>query len=91
MRWPTIRVAAAIRMADGNVSLEDWPAFTWSFGCTGVPARTVARVARTSLTFMFVEVPEPVWNTSMGNWSSWRPESTSSAAVTMASVATRSR
>ena len=27
--------------------------------------------------FMFVEVPEPVWKTSIGNWSAWRPEATS--------------
>ena len=30
-------------------------------------ARSVASVAMTSLAFMFVDVPEPVWNTSIGN------------------------
>ena len=29
-----------------------------------------ARDAMTSLTFMLVDVPEPVWKTSIGNWSS---------------------
>ena len=29
-----------------------------------------ASVAMTSLAFMFDEVPEPVWKTSTGNWSS---------------------
>ncbi len=38
----------------------------------------------TSLAFMLVEVPEPVWNTSMGNWASCLPPATSSAAATMA-------
>ena len=65
--------------------MDDCEAFTWSFGCTGVPSRRDASVATTSLAFMLDEVPEPVWNTSMGNWSSWRPSITSSAAATMAS------
>ena len=29
---------------------------------------------------MFDEVPEPVWKVSIGNWSSWRPSTTSCAA-----------
>jgi hypothetical protein len=33
---------------------------TSSFGCTLLPSRAEARVAMTSLAFMFVEVPEPV-------------------------------
>jgi len=37
--------------------------FTWSLGCAPSPAR----FAMTSLAFMFVEVPEPVWKTSIGN------------------------
>jgi hypothetical protein len=40
----------------------------------------------TSLAFMLVEVPEPVWKTSIGNWSSWRPWATSSAAAAMRSA-----
>ena len=35
---------------------------------------------------MFEEVPEPVWKTSIGNWSSWAPEATSSAARMIASA-----
>ena len=34
----------------------------------------------TSLVFMFDDVPEPVWKTSIGNWSSCSPAATSSAA-----------
>ena len=32
---------------------------------------------------MLVEVPEPVWNTSIGNWSSCRPAAISAAARSM--------
>ena len=35
-------------------------------GMGAIPARR----AITSLAFMFVEVPEPVWKTSIGNWPS---------------------
>ena len=42
---------------------------TSSFGCTSSPAS----VAITSFAFMFDEVPEPVWKTSIGNWSSSSP------------------
>ena len=38
----------------------------------------------TSLAFMFDDVPEPVWKTSIGNWLSWAPEATSSAAFAIA-------
>jgi len=38
-------------------------------------------LAITSLAFMLVEVPEPVWNTSIGNWSSNSPAATRSAAA----------
>ena len=50
---------------------------TWSLGCAPSPAS----VAITSLAFMLVEVPEPVWNTSIGNWSSNSPAATRSAAA----------
>ena len=39
-----------------------------------------AREASTSLVFMLELVPEPVWNTSTGKWSSCRPSATSRAA-----------
>ena len=40
----------------------------------------------TSLAFMLELVPEPVWNTSMGNWSSCSPSAISPAAAMMASA-----
>ena len=43
--------------------------FTWSLAWASSPAR----LAITSLAFMFDEVPEPVWKTSIGNWSSCSP------------------
>ena len=75
-------------MADGNTSLDDCEALTWSFGCTapGSPSFSLASVAMTSLAFMFDDVPEPVWKTSIGNSSSHRPSATSSAASTMAAA-----
>ena len=55
---------------------------TWSLGWAPSPAR----VAITSLAFMFVDVPEPVWKTSIGNWSSNSPAATRSAATAMRSA-----
>ncbi len=46
----------------------------------------MARLAITSLAFMLVEVPEPVWNTSTTNWSSSLPSITSRAASWMVSA-----
>ncbi len=51
------------------------------------PDSSLARWASTSLTFMFVEVPDPVWKRSTGNWSSWFPDATCSAADTIAAPA----
>ena len=56
--------------------------FTWSLAWTSLPASD----AMTSLAFMFDEVPEPVWKTSIGNWSSWSPRATASAAVPIESA-----
>ena len=64
-------------------------ALTWSFGCTSVPSARVASVASTSLAFMLVDVPEPVWKTSIGNSASNSPAATSSAAATIASAVSR--
>ena len=58
---------------------------TSSLGCTVTPF-CAAMPAITSLAFMFELVPEPVWNTSMGNWSSCRPSAISPAAAMMASA-----
>ena len=60
--------------------------FTWSLGCAPSPAR----FAMTSLAFMFVDVPEPVWKTSIGNWSSWSPATIASAAVAIRSASSAS-
>ena len=58
-------------MAVGITSLDDWPMLTASLGWTGDrPPRTpssncsLAIPAITSLAFMLVEVPLPVWKTS---------------------------
>ncbi len=56
--------------------------FTWSFGWASSPA--IAAI--TSFAFMFDEVPEPVWKTSTGNWSSWSPAATSSPAAAIFSA-----
>ncbi len=71
-------------------SLLDWPLLTWSLGWTFFepavfepilpPSSSTARLASTSLTFMFVEVAEPVWKMSRGNWPSSLPSITSCAA-----------
>ena len=65
-----MEMRAARWMAVGITSLEDWPMLTWSLGWTGSlepsspPRIWMARLEITSLAFMFVEVPEPVWKTS---------------------------
>ena len=55
---------------------------TWSFGWAPSPAR----LAITSLAFMFEEVPEPVWKTSIGNWSSCLPSATAVPAAAIRSA-----
>ena len=56
----------------GKVSLLDWLALTWSLGWTSTPARRASE-ASTSLVFMLELVPDPVWKTSIGKWSSCSP------------------
>src|SRR5690606_11845060 len=77
---------AAMWIDDGNTALDDWEAFTWSLGWTGRPSRSCASVATTSLAFMLDEVPDPVWNTSSGDWSSHLPSATSRAASAIAAA-----
>ena len=87
VRSSTTASVIATCMAVGNVSLLDWLALTWSLGCTAASpsaAERATRLAITSLAFMLELVPDPVWNTSMGKCSSWRPSATSRAAETMA-------
>ena len=60
-------VTAAICIAVGKVSLEDWDIFTSSFGCNSFfPANSLPRLAITSLAFMLDCVPEPVCQTTRG-------------------------
>ena len=90
-------ISAARWMAVGMTSLEDWQRLTWSLGWTGLrvprgwPRSSLARLAITSLAFMLVEVPEPVWKMSTTNSASKRPSATSCAAWIMASMAAGSR
>ena len=73
-------------MALGKTSLLDWEAFTSSLGCTVSPSSRPAREAITSLAFMLLEVPEPVWKTSIGNSSSCSPAATAAAAFSIAAA-----
>src|SRR3954452_11980230 len=59
---------------------------TWSLGWAPSPAR----LASTSLAFMLEEVPEPVWKTSIGNWSSCSPAATESPAAAIRSASAES-
>lgn len=79
-------------------SLEDWDMLTWSLGWTGFfdpispPIISIARLLITSLTFILVWVPDPVWKTTNGNSSiPSLPEITSSAAFRMWSATFGSR
>ena len=87
----TTPAVAARWMLDGKTSLLDWLALTSSLGWTARPSRSVASVAITSLAFMLLLVPEPVWNTSIGKWSSSLPAATSSAAAAIASATSAAR
>ena len=55
---------------------------TSSFACTSSPASE----AITSFAFMFELVPEPVWKTSIGNWSSCSPCAIASPAAAIRSA-----
>ena len=85
-RSMTTAFVAATWIADGNWSLDDSGSFTSSFGCTGEPSRSDASEASTSLAFMFEDVPEPVWNTSIGNSASQSPRTTSAATSAIAAA-----
>ena len=66
-------------IADGMTSLLDCPRFTSSLGCA--PASRPI----TSLAFMLVEVPLPVWKMSTTNSESCLPSMTRLAAASTAS------
>ena len=55
---------------------------TWSFAWQSSPASA----AITSFAFMFEDVPEPVWKTSIGNWSSNSPAAIRSPAAAIRSA-----
>src|ERR1700761_8798537 len=67
--------AAAMHIADGKESFDDWAILQWSLGWTGVllpsgvPAIWQQRLEITSLTFMLNCVPLPVIQTCSGNIS----------------------
>ena len=82
----TSSIDRAMRIAVGTVSLDDCEALMWSLGCTPSPTAADASVDSTSLTFMFVDVPEPVWKMSIGKCSSSSPASTRRAASAIAAA-----
>ena len=59
-----------IHIAVGMTSLELWLIFTSSFAPITAFDFVEATFAITSFAFIFVLVPEPVWNTSRGKESS---------------------
>ncbi len=76
---------AAILMAVGKVSFEDWLILISSLGCSSfLPAISLPRLAMTSLAFMLDWVPEPVCHTTSGKCSLREPLMTSSQAWEMA-------
>ena len=76
---------AAMCMAVGKVSLEDWLMLMSSLGCRSFsPAISLPRLAMTSLAFMLDWVPLPVCQTTRGKWSLSAPAITSSQAWEMA-------
>src|SRR5262245_17286341 len=70
-----VLTAAAMYIADGNESFDDWDMLTWSLGWTGVlepsgvPASWQQRLGITSLTFMLHGVPVRVIQTCSGTMS----------------------
>ena len=90
-RARSIATAAEMCSTVGITSLLLWPRLTWSLGCTLTPASALARWAITSLAFMLVLVPLPVWNTSIGNSASHLAAATSPAALMIAWARPESR
>src|ERR1700720_395221 len=66
-------------IAVGNVSLLDWPMFTWSLGWTGCwepsvpPTSWMHRLEMTSFTFMLDCVPDPVDQLALPRGQAARP------------------
>ena len=70
-------IRALTHIAVGITSFELWLLFTSSLAFIFNFDLFEAKFAITSLAFILVLVPEPVWKTSRGNESSWRPFNTS--------------
>ena len=83
-RRSPVSSTAATWMQDGITSFDDCAMFTSSFACTGRPSACAASRAITSLAFMLLDVPEPVWKTSTGKAGSNSPAATRSAAARIA-------
>ena len=82
----SIARTAAICMAVGKVSLDDWDILISSLGCSSFfPASSLPRFAITSLLFILDCVPEPVCQTTRGKCAFSLPSITSSQAQQMAS------
>ena len=85
-------VTAAMCMAVGKVSFDDWLMFTVSLGWRRrSPAMALPRLAMTSFTFMFDCVPEPVCHTTRGKSSSRSPARISSATWPMSAASSSDR
>ena len=66
----SIPITAAMCIAVGNVSLEDWLILMSSLGCSSfLPAISLPRFAITSFAFMLDCVPDPVCQTTRGKCS----------------------
>ena len=82
-----VSLATDMCIAVGKTSFVDWDLFTWSLGWTGffdpfLPCiSSIALLAMTSLTFIFVWVPEPVCQTFNGKFLSSLPLIISSDAL----------
>ena len=68
-------------MAVGKVSLDDYDLLTWSLGWTILPYPRIymALRLRTSLVFMLLYVPDPVYHTTRGNSSLYLSASSSTS------------
>ena len=81
---PSNASAAAMCIAVGKVSLEDWDMLISSLGWSSfLPASSLPRLAMTSLVFILDWVPEPVCQTTRGKCSLSAPLMTSSQAAEM--------
>ena len=86
-----VSITAAMCITVGKTSFDDYDLLTSSFGWISFEPRlppiiSIALFEITSFAFMFDCVPDPVYHTTNGKWSSSLPYFTSSAALTIASA-----